>query len=93
MSTKQSPILEDFLAKVSADEVLKEKLKSAVDVNGIATTAKEAGFDISVDEISGFLSSRKEGLSEEELDGIAGGAAMVGTKCFWTCSNNTRKIC
>ena len=61
--------LKAFLEKVKADSSLQEKLKAAADANAVAAIAKEAGFSISADD----LAKAQSELSEEELEGVAGG--------------------
>ena len=58
-----------FLEKVKAETNLQEKLKAAADTDAVAAIAKEAGFSISADDINKAQSE----LSEEELEGVAGG--------------------
>ena len=62
--------LKAFLEKVKADTSLQEKLKAAGDANAVAAIAKEAGFSISVDD----LTKAQSEISEEELKGVAGGS-------------------
>ena len=62
--------LKAFIAKVQGDTSLQEKLKAAADSDAVAAIAKEAGFSISADD----LSKAQSELSEEELEGVAGGA-------------------
>ena len=61
--------LKAFLEKVKADTNLQEKLKAAADSNAVAAIAKEAGFSISAED----LTKAQSELSEEELEGVAGG--------------------
>ena len=61
--------LKAFLEKVKGDTSLQEKLKAAADANAVSAIAKEAGFSISADDINKAQSE----LSEEELEGVAGG--------------------
>ena len=61
--------LKAFLEKVQGDTSLQEKLKAAADADGVSAIAKEAGFSISADDINKAQSE----LSEEELEGVAGG--------------------
>ena len=70
--------LKAFLEKVKRDTALQEKLKAASDANTVAAIAKEAGFSISVDDLKNAQSE----LSDEELEGIAGGNNyfMLGDK-------------
>ena len=64
--------LKAFLEKVKADTSLQEKLKAAGDANAVAAIAKEAGFSISADD----LTQAQSELSEEELEGVAGGCVL-----------------
>ena len=61
--------LKAFLEKVKGDTSLQEKLKAAADANAVAAIAKEAGFSISADD----LTKAQAEISEEELEGVAGG--------------------
>ena len=58
-----------FLEKVKDDSSLQEKLKASADANAVAAIAKDAGFSISADD----LTKAQSELSEEELEGVAGG--------------------
>ena len=59
--------LKAFLAKVQADPSLQEKLKAeGADVVAIA---KAAGFSITTED----LNSHRQNLTEDELEGVAGG--------------------
>ena len=68
--------LKAFLEAVKADAGLQEKLKAAKDVDAVVEIAKAAGFVISAEE----LKKAQAEISEEELEGVAGGGAC-GT--FW----------
>ena len=61
--------LKAFLEAVKADAGLQEKLKAAENVDAVVEIAKAAGFVISVEE----LKSAQAEVSEEELEGVAGG--------------------
>ena len=61
--------LKAFLESVKADEVLQEKLKSVTDANSVVEIAKAAGFSISIDDLKNAQSE----ISDEELEGAAGG--------------------
>ena len=65
--------LKAFLEKVKSDTSLQEKLKAASDADTVISIAKEAGFSISTDD----LKKAQSELSEEELEGVAGGV------CAW----------
>ena len=72
--------LKAFLAKVKGDSNLQEKLKAA-DNNAILDIAKEAGFNISADDLQKAQSTK---LSDEELEGVAGGTCtMEGMRSTW----------
>jgi predicted ribosomally synthesized peptide with nif11-like leader len=68
--------LKAFLEAVKADACLQEKLRAAADADAVVAIAKEVGFMISADEL---LSKRAQAvggeLSDEELEGVAGGQA------------------
>ena len=61
--------LKAFQAAVKADEGLQAKLKAAGDADAVVAIAKAAGFLISAEELQ---MSHAE-ISEEELEGVAGG--------------------
>ena len=68
--------LKAFLEKVQGDASLQEKLKAAADANAVAAIAKEAGFSISADDLKNAQSE----LSDEEVEGMAGGDQCL--PCF-----------
>ena len=63
--------LKAFIEKVKADTSLQEKLKAASDADGVVAIAKEAGFSISAEDYASEL-------SDEELEGAAGGFGQNG---------------
>ena len=69
--------LKAFLEKVKGDTSLQEKIKAAADANAVAAIAKEAGFSISADD----LTKAQSELSEEELEGVAGGNFLMTQLC------------
>jgi predicted ribosomally synthesized peptide with nif11-like leader len=74
--------LKAFLEKVKADSSLQEKLKAAADSYAVLAIAKEEGFSISIDDIK----AQQSGLSDKELENVAGGAGGAGgfdTKKLW----------
>ena len=75
--------LKAFLEKVKADTSLKETLKAASDADGVVEIAKEAGFMISAEDLKNAQSE----LSEEELEGVAGGDSYPCTH-FPECDAN-----
>ena len=64
--------LKAFLEKVKTDASLQEKLKAAANADAVTAIAKEAGFSISVDD----LKKAQSEISEEELEGVAGGGGQ-----------------
>ena len=63
--------LKAFLEKVKAYTSLQEKLNGAADADTVVEIAKEAGFSITAEDIQS--QSAKVELSDEELEGAAGG--------------------
>jgi predicted ribosomally synthesized peptide with nif11-like leader len=62
-----------LLAKLKDDAGLQEKLKGAADLDAALAIAKEAGFDISKAAWLRYQASETLELSDEELEGVAGG--------------------
>ena len=71
--------LKAFLEKVKGDTSLQEKLKATADSDAVLAVAKEAGFRISADD----LTKAQSELSEEELEGVAGGHHLRNYQCWW----------
>ena len=72
--------LKAFIAKVQADTSLQEQLK-AEGADPVAI-AKVAGFAITTDD----LAAHRQNLSDEELEGVAGGGYTQATNdrlCCW----------
>ena len=67
--------LKAFLEKVKADTSLQEKLKAASDADAVVAIAKAAGFTITTED----LNSHRQILTEDELEGVAGG--IGNTQC------------
>ena len=72
--------LKAFLEKVKGDTTLQEKLKAAVDADAVTAIAKEAGFSISADDLKDFKNAQFSEISDEELEGVAGGGDCL--PCF-----------
>ncbi|MGB1196092.1 MAG: Nif11-like leader peptide family natural product precursor [Synechococcus sp.] len=70
--------LKAFLEAVKADAGLQEKLKTAKDADAVVEIAKAAGYAISVDE----LKKSQAEISEEELEGVAGGGTAIKSLCW-----------
>ena len=63
--------LKAFQEAVKTDAELQEKLKAAKEVDAVVAIARTAGFVICAEELK--KSSGSEELSDEELEGVAGG--------------------
>jgi predicted ribosomally synthesized peptide with nif11-like leader len=86
--------LSAFLNKLKDDTGLQEKLKGAADLDAVVAIAKDSGFDIPKADWLKYQAKQPLELSDEELEGVAGGALRVdeelegllgrGSKtCFW----------
>ena len=73
--------LKAFLEKVKADTSLQEKLKAAASPEAAVEIAKDAGFSITAEDMQ---SSTVE-LSDEELEGAAGGSVGNCNSGRWFC--------
>ncbi len=69
--------LKAFLEKVKLDTSLQEKLKAAKSPEDVVGIAKEHGHEFTADKISQ--------LSEEELEGVAGGGGSYGRGADRSC--------
>mgnify|MGYP003324194019 CR=1 FL=1 len=68
--------LNAFLEKVKSDTELQENLKAAASPEAAIEIAKEAGFAITAEDIQSMQSATAE-LSDEELEGAAGGGRQT----------------
>ena len=59
--------LKAFLAKAKDDQTIQDKLKGAKSPEDVVSIAKEYGYEFTADKMT------EEELSEEELEGVAGG--------------------
>ena len=65
--------LSALLAKLKEDAGLREKLQYAGDLDAAVTLAEEAGFDVSKETWLNYHTEQTLALSDEELEGVAGG--------------------
>jgi predicted ribosomally synthesized peptide with nif11-like leader len=73
-----------LLAKLKDDEGLQEKLNGAADLDALLAIAKEAGFDISKAAWLRYQANQSSHeLSDEELEGVAGGDSGTCWKICW----------
>ena len=61
--------LDELLSQFQLDANLQEKLKVASDAGAVVAIAKEAGFNITADD----LTKAQSKLSDKELESVAGG--------------------
>ena len=73
--------LKAFIAKAKDDQTIQDKLKTAKTPEDFVAIAKEHGHEFTADKIAE--------LSEEELEGVAGG----GTVCPITRAQNPHTVC
>jgi predicted ribosomally synthesized peptide with nif11-like leader len=66
-----------LLAKLKDDAGLQEKLKGAADLDDAVAMAKEAGFEVSKAEWLRYQAKQALELSDEELEGVAGGKEVT----------------
>ena len=76
--------LKAFLEKLKADTSLQEKLNGAADADAVVEIAKEAGFAITAEDIQSMQSPTAE-LSDEELEGAAGGWSLATCPSWLRC--------
>ena len=62
-----------LLAKLKDDAELQEKFKGAADLDAVLAITKETGFNISKADWLSYQASQTLELSDEELEGVAGG--------------------
>jgi len=65
--------LSALLAKLKEDAGLQEKFKGAADLDAAVAMAQEAGFDVSKADWLKYQAKQTVELSDEELEGVAGG--------------------
>ena len=73
--------LKGFLEKVNGDTSLQDKLNAAASPEAVIEIAKAAGFSITAED----MQSATVELSDEELEGVAGGNTIWG-KIVWYCA-------
>jgi predicted ribosomally synthesized peptide with nif11-like leader len=74
--------LSAFLAKLKEDAGLQEKLQGAADLDAVVDLAKEAGFDVSKADWLKYQAKQTLELSDEELEGVAGGQDRIEPTAF-----------
>ena len=71
--------VQKFLAALDQDEGLATRADDAF-VEALHGVAAGAGYDFSEDDLRSALDGAGSGLSDEELDGVAGGVLSVGVQ-------------
>jgi predicted ribosomally synthesized peptide with nif11-like leader len=79
-----------LLAKLKDDAALKERLKGASDLDAAVAIAKDAGFDVSKADWLRHQAKQTVELSDEELEGVAGGK---DTGLTTSCSGGGVRCC
>ena len=80
-----------LLAKLNDDAGLQEKLKGAADLDAAVAMAQEEGFDVSKADWLKYQAKQTLELSDQELEGVAGGKGSAFCKSAFCdsvhCSN------
>ena len=79
--------LSALLAKLNEDAGLREKLQGAGDLDAAVAMAKEAGFDVNKADWLKYQAKQTLELSDEELEGVAGGKRFSDGKHPNVCDN------
>ena len=66
--------LNAFIAKVQSDSGLLEQMKNVSEADGAIAIARSAGFEITAGDLVRQQAKIASELSDEELEGVAGGA-------------------
>lgn len=76
------PTIIKFADEAERNPAIRARCEAAPDVTSLITIAAEVGFELSVDEVKGYLSALQrndEELSDEQLDSVAGGVNVNNT--------------
>ena len=77
--------LEQFLTQVDVSEDLQEKIGEEIDIDAMIALGAEKGYEFSADDFS-----ETDELSEEDLDGVAGGYVWEGCGGIRPINRNSR---
>ena len=75
--------LSAFLAAVTEDAELQEKLKGAADLDAAVAIARDAGFDVSKEDCLKYQAEQAPEMSDEELAGVTGGVYTPPATLNW----------
>ena len=67
--------LDQFIQKVTDDEQLQARIGEDIDIDSLIALGTEHGFEFTAEDLAANVE-----LSDEELDGVAGGAVSIDTK-------------
>ena len=81
LSAMSEEQLAALLAKLKEDAGLREKLQGAGDLDAFLAIAKEAGFSFSKADWLKYQAQQTLELSDEELEGVAGGKSTKDAYC------------
>ena len=74
--------LEQFMNQVAESEELQAKIGEEIDIDAMIALGAENGFEFDADDLEGAAQ-----LSDEELDGVSGGAFAISKAVFVRGSN------
>ena len=76
--------IQALINAVKSDSTLEERLRAAADLDAVVAIAKKAGFVITKEEVINAQAqhSAAEELTDEELDGVAGGAPCTKSTVY-----------
>ena len=66
--------LDQFIQKVTDDEQLQARIGDEIDIDSLIALGAEHGFEFTAEDLAANVE-----LSDEELDGVAGGAVSIDT--------------
>ena len=82
--------LSALLAKLNEDAGFREKLQGAADLDAAIALAKDAGFDVCKADWLKYQAQQTLELSDEELEGVAGGCSGGLGMLFLTATGQQR---
>lgn len=68
--------MKEFAKKLAEDKAFAEEIAKAASKEELLAKAKEAGFELTAADLTELAEAGKGELSDDELDGVAGGSAM-----------------
>jgi predicted ribosomally synthesized peptide with nif11-like leader len=85
--------LSALLAKLKEDAGLQKRLKGASDLVTAVAIAKDAGFDVSKADWHRYQANQILGLSDEDLESVAGGKGAASLSNNPLCDRCTNSAC